>query len=171
MGITGFNKLINPDSVLTCKKAFALWKTLMVHRKYSDNTYEVGTVKIIPNTVMSVGKPLPIVTDGRRQIWGQDWGGYTFGACHLLTRALCTFCGGPIPKYPKEKGPGCPVRWKVLLTLAPTVFCCLGFRVLWETEFWSLGYLVLPFRGLSMFPSQGFCDTWVNHHSLCQGQV
>lgn len=42
MGITGLSLDIS-------KKAFALWKTLMMHRKYRYNTCEVGSVKIIPN--------------------------------------------------------------------------------------------------------------------------
>lgn len=137
MGITGFNKLINPDSVLTCKKAFALWKTLMVHRKYGDNTYEVGTVKIIPNTVMSVGKPLPIVTNGRRQIWGQDWGGYTFGACHLLTRALTVYLlWGTHTEIPEREGTGLPSQMESTVNISthclllPWISCCLGNRIL-----------------------------------------
>lgn len=116
------------------QKAFAVWQTLIMHRKYDETPMRWGLSCLSQtykrgNRVTWVIKPLPNVTDGRRQILGQRLGYYVFRACHLLTRTLCTCSGGSSPKHPREKGQGLLIRWKMLLAQVPAYFGCLGFSV------------------------------------------
>lgn len=61
------------------QKAFAVWQTLIMHRKYDETPMRWGLSCLSQtykrgNRVTRVIKPLPNVTDGRRQILGQGLG-------------------------------------------------------------------------------------------------